>query len=98
MLGGCPRRNRPGVLSSEASQGSEELALPADWKGETGSHRTIMSAVTQTPGESIAVVCLTPPQPLALLGPAALRCSSLARFRLAASQEVGTLDSARRVG
>jgi len=29
----------PGVLSGEARQGSEELALPVDWKGEAGSWR-----------------------------------------------------------
>jgi hypothetical protein len=33
-----------------------------------GFHRIITSAVTQTPDDPIATVCLTPPQPLALLG------------------------------
>jgi len=33
-----------------------------------GFHRTTMTAVRQTPDDSLAVVCLTPPQPLALLG------------------------------
>jgi len=45
-----------------------------------GFHRTTMTAVTQTPGGPTVAVCLTPPQPLALLVASLLRYSSLARF------------------
>jgi len=78
-----------------------------------GFHHTTMTAVMQTPEDSLATVWLTPPQPLALL--ASLRCSSTVRassdepsfapltktsrgFVSRPSQGSGTLDDARHGG
>jgi len=63
-----------------------------------GFHRTIVSAVTQTPDDSIAAVFLTPPQPPALLVATLLRYSSLARYVSRPSRGSGTLDGARHGG
>jgi len=60
-------------VGSIRAGGAESADIPrSDRERVEGFHHTTMTMVTQTPNDTVAGVCLTPPQPLALLGPAAL--------------------------
>jgi len=70
VLCGCPSENIPlSDREREAPRASKANGeeRPVSERVE-GFHRTMSNAVTQTPGDEIVTVYLTPPQPPALLG------------------------------